>query len=250
MRVRILLPLPEERPARPGGSFFSSVSEFEPSHDFQSARSAPAGAEGSNPSPAAKSMGPVLLDRPHAFLIAKNAALRTSPAFSCLSDKKDAPFSLCSCKEKVEKRESTPGEGISHTSPPRDPSLYNDQRGGLGSTLRYSKNRSRLRCAPVFRPLRKLRPPFFRHRRREAAVPLLWKHPRGAPLGGGIKRGEPRTVPLFVAERGESREGNDTKHSPPLCPSLSVRFLLDKQEKADAGTERHSASQRQRRPKK
>ena len=54
----------------------------------------------------------------------------------------------------------------------------------------------------------------------------------GAPTGGESNGGGPQP-PFLVAERGESREGNDSKHSPPWCPSLSVHFLLDKQEKVD-----------------
>ena len=50
------------------------------------------------------------------------------------------------------------------------------------SALRCPKNRSGFAVPPFFRPLRKLRPRFFCHRQREAAIPPLGEGPARGPL--------------------------------------------------------------------
>ena len=69
---------------------------------------------------------------------------------------------------------------------------------------------------PFQRPKRGLRPP-------------LWKHPRRRAPRRGDQRGEPRTVPFFVASRmGVPGEGK-TKSLPPGVLSLFSTFSLHEQ---------------------
>ena len=56
------------------------------------------------------------------------------------------------------------------------------------SALRCPKNRSGFAVPPFFRPLRKLRPRFFCHRQREAAIPPLGEGPaRGPPIRADVR---------------------------------------------------------------
>ena len=54
-----------------------------------------------------------------------------------------SPFSLCSCKEKVEKRESTPGRGMFRFIPLPGPTPFSDSRRGPAGPLPWILPRGR-----------------------------------------------------------------------------------------------------------